>query len=117
MESAMQSATAKVFLPVRIFRGIRKGIGHALGQLATRSFWKKLISAAITEMVAAFMKTLGGKFLTYGITREDPETKKAAQGVNSTTANAAFSNGYQPRTSYNNGYNQQPVDSPFPGFR
>lgn len=98
---------------------MKRGFLYALGQLATKSFWKKLVAAAVKEMVGAFMKTLGGKFMTYGIGQEDPEIKKTARTMEGTTASAAFSGGYQPRTSYNGfGYqsNHQSSGSSFPGM-
>ena len=97
---------------------IKKGFLFALGQLATKSFWRTLVASAIKEMIGAFMKTLGGKFMTYGISQEDPETKKTSRTMEGTTASAAFSGGYQPRTSYNGfGYHSSSSSgNSFPGM-
>lgn len=102
----------------KLLVGIKKGFLYALGQLATKAFWKTLVAAAIKEMVGAFMKTLGGKFMTYGISQEDPEIKKTSRTMEGTTASAAFSGGYQPRTSYNGfGYNSSSSSgNSFPGM-
>jgi hypothetical protein len=131
METSSGVAAAKVILPVRIWKGLCVGVKDILGQLMTTDFWVKLFKICAKEMVSAFLKTLGGKFLTYGISREDPEVKKAAQTVTAGSGGAAFSSGYTPRSEFNRGgggefgsqsYRQYPVPVPntpeqnFPGF-
>lgn len=99
--------------------GIKNGFLYAAGQLATGAFWKSMVKIAVEQMMSAFAMTLGGKFLTYGKQRENQEIRKAAQSMEGTGPNAAFSGGYQPRTNYNGyGFNssQQAVGSSFPGM-
>ena len=117
----------KIILPARVWYGIvnivKGGLSsfkRSLGQLATKAFWTSLIAMIVKEMIAAFMKTLGGKFLTYGVSREDPEIKKAAQ---SASAPAGFSNNYNPpsnytpppRSDFRSQYSSS-NDTNFPGF-
>lgn len=133
MEASGKIAQVETWLPVRIFRGFCSGVRDILGQLTQREFWIKLIQTCAKEMVSAFLKTLGGKFLSYGIQREDPEVKRAAQAANTGTGSTAFSNGYTPRShEYPRGgggefgstnYRSYPVpvstgsqDGNFPGF-
>jgi len=119
----------KPLLPVRIWRGFKAGVTDILGQLTTKDFWVKLAKVCAKEMVAAFLKTLGGKFLSYGISREDPEVKKTVQTSASGNGSAAFNGGYTARTDYPRGseygspsYRSYPVPVPsqpeanFPGF-
>ena len=83
--------TQKPSMPARIFHGVMSGISSALGALITRDFWLDLGARVIREMINAFMKTLGAKFLTYGSSREDPDVKRAAAAANNTGGNSAFS--------------------------
>lgn len=122
---------SKPVLPVRIWQGMCVGIKEVLGQLTRKDFWVNLLQVCAKEMVSAFLKTLGGKFLTYGLQREDPEIKKAAQTMTSTGSSSAFSSGYTPRAEYTRSgggefgrpdYRNYPVPVPtsseqnFPGF-
>lgn len=131
MEETNGVVESKPFLPVRIWRGFCSGVRDILGQLTRKDFWVNLIQLCAKEMVSAFLKTLGGKFLTYGISREDPEVKKAAQTVTGTGSSSAFSGGYTPRSDYHRGggdygrpdYRSYPVpvstsapEQNFPGF-
>ena len=119
----------KPLLPVRIWNGFKAGVSDILGQLTTKEFWVKLAKVCAKEMVSAFLKTLGGKFLSYGISREDPEVKKAVNTAQSTGAAAAFNGGYNARTDYprsseygSSAYRSYPApvspqpDGNFPGF-
>lgn len=131
METSSGVETVKVILPVRIWKGLCTGVRDILGQLMTTDFWVKLFQVCAREMVSAFLKTLGGKFLTYGISREDPEVKKASQTAATGSGGAAFTGGYTPRSEFARGgggefgsqsYRQYPVPVPstpeqnFPGF-
>lgn len=83
-------------LPARVWRGIAEWVKTAFGQMATGEFWVKLLETIVKQMVNAFMITLGGKLLTYGVNREDPEVKKTANiyggtAVPATAAASAFS--------------------------
>lgn len=131
MDNAKGIEVAKVSLSVRVWNGLCTGVRDILGQLMTSDFWIKLFQMCAKEMVSAFLKTLGGKFLSYGLSRENQELKKTTQSINTSGAGAAFSNGYTPRTEYNRGgggefgsaaYRSYPVPVPnqpeqnFPGF-
>jgi len=132
----------KPILPVRICRAIKSGVCNALGALASRDFWLDLGAKVIREMINAFMKTLGAKFLTLAVSREDPEVKRAAaasQLNNSPAFSSSPAFGSAPSYpsaprygttpsgmsgGYNNGYNSYPpapapqprTDIKFPGF-
>lgn len=128
---AVTPVVTQASLPARIYRGLKSGITSALGALVTRDFWMDLGARVIKEMINAFMKTLGSKFLTYGSSREDPEVKRAAQAA-STGGSSAFSSsqsqsGYNSRfgnESYRSGYGNYPSvmtpaprnEEKFPGF-
>lgn len=130
MESNEIVVEPKPMLPVRIWRGFTAGISEILGQLTTKEFWVKLAKVCAKEMVSAFLKTLGGKFLSYGISREDPDVKKAVNTASSSAASTAFgSGGYTPRAEYpraseygSSTYRSYPVpvatqpEANFPGF-
>ena len=70
-------SSALVVWPVRMMRACWDGVKSALGPLITKDFWVRVMALCAKEMVATFMKTLGGKFMSYGSSREDPEIKKA----------------------------------------
>ena len=128
--------TEKRSLPVRIYTGFKTGVCNALGQLASRDFWLDLGAKVIREMINAFMKTLGAKFLTMAVSREDPEIKRAAAATvqQNGGGSSAFSNpaaptyngssGYGSASGYRNDYNRYPpapvpaprTDAKFPGF-
>ena len=129
MESSGAVVEPKPLLPVRIWRGFKLGVADILGQLTTKDFWVKLATVCAREMVSAFLKTLGGKFLSYGISREDPEVKKTVNTAQTTGAAAAFNGGYNARAEYprsseygSSSYRSYPVpvspapDGNFPGF-
>jgi len=129
MENNGIVADPKPLLPVRIWRGFKAGVADILGQLTTKDFWIKLVKVCAKEMVAAFLKTLGGRFLSYGISREDPDVKKAVNTATNTAASAAFNGGYPARPEYprsadygSPSYRSYPVpvatppDGNFPGF-
>ena len=125
-------------LPVRFVKGLLRSISNALGQLVTRDFWLDLGARVIREMINAFTKTLGAKFLNFGISREDPEVKRSAQAAQQTGGASAFSsptyNGgpsyggsRYPSGSYGSDYNRNypatvpavtppRTDAKFPGF-
>jgi len=93
IEGSMVEAK-KPSLPRRIIEGIKSGISNALGQLASREFWLDLAARVIKEMINAFTKTLGTKFLSFSIGREDQEVKRATQAASQSGGNAAFGNNY-----------------------
>jgi hypothetical protein len=125
----MTAETQKPSLPRRIIGGIKSGISNALGQLASREFWLDLGARVVKEMINAFMKTLGAKFLNFGVSREDQDIKRSAQAATQSGGNAAFSNNYYTgapkypetaRSDYASRYTPQvPAirpDTKFPGF-
>lgn len=90
-------------LPVKIWQGLAEWVRIAFGKMATGEFWLKLLETIITQMVNAFMITLGGKLLTYGVSREDPEvknTKNIYGGQQAATAATAAFNGAAVRQDY-----------------
>lgn len=101
-------------LPARVWQGIAEWVKTAFGQMATGEFWLKLLETIVKQMVNAFMITLGGKLLTYGVNREDPEVKKTAsiyggQAAPVTAASSAF-NGNSVRQDYVSQYSHRPPD-------
>jgi hypothetical protein len=118
-------------LPAKFWRGLVAWVEKAFGSLATKEFWIKLLETIVKQMVNAFMITLGGRLLTYGVAREDPEVKKNASmyggGQANTAAQAAFS-GNAVRPDYASQYvnkpefrgyaapAQTPLEKSFPGF-
>jgi len=90
----------KPMWPVRVMRSVSSGIRSAMGQLATQLFWTKLGKLIVTEMINAFMKTLGAKFMTLGASREDPDVKKMVNTVSQSGGSNAFSSqSYTPARS------------------
>jgi len=97
-------------LPLKVWQGIVDWVSTALGQMATGEFWIKLFETIVKQMVNAFMITLGGKLLTYGVNREDPEVKKTVNiygGHQTTAAAAAAFNGASVRQDYVPQYSQR----------
>ena len=81
----------KPMWPVKVMRSVSRGIRSAMGQLATQLFWTKLGKLIVTEMINAFMKTLGAKFVTFGASREDQDVKKMINTVVQGGGSSAFS--------------------------
>jgi len=111
-------STALVAWPMRFLSACGRGLKAAFGPLITKDFWIKVFALCAREMIAAFMKTLGGKLMSYGMSREDPEVKRAAQSPASSAFNYApsrpdFSSG---QNTYQSGFSQRPATSAFPGF-
>jgi hypothetical protein len=94
-------------LPLKLWQGIVEWAKTALGQMATGEFWLKLFETIVKQMVNAFMITLGGKLLTYGVDREDPAVKRTANiygGQQVATAAASAFNGSAVRQDYSSQY-------------
>jgi len=94
-------------LPLKLWQGIVEWAKTALGQMATGEFWLKLFETIVKQMVNAFMITLGGKLLTYGVDREDPTVKRTASiygGQQVATAAASAFNGNAVRQDYSSQY-------------
>lgn len=124
-------ASSSPNLPARMVNSLATGVKAVFGQMATKKFWLDMASLAVKQMVNAFLITLGGKLLTYGTSREDPEVRKTANiygggGVN--TAASAFS-GSPVRQDYASQFTRQvdprsypvpvqqtPIEKTFPGF-
>jgi len=121
---------AKPALIIRGAKALIRGIKSAFGQLATTKFWMDLGGLVVQTMINAFILTIGGRFVSYGRSRQTADTAQSA----STPASSAFSQqgyaprtefgprvDYNPRTDYRNYAPSQPTSaqggmSPFPGF-
>jgi len=102
---------ALIHMPAKVWDSIIAWVRTALGQMATVEFWIKLLETIVTQMANAFMITLGGRILTYGVSREDPEVKKNATiygGAQQTVPAAAAFNGNGVRPDYQSQYNRPP---------
>jgi len=94
-------------LPLKLWHGIVEWAKTALGQMATGEFWFKLFETIVRQMTNAFLITLGGKLLTYGVDREDPLVKRTANiygGQQAATAAASAFNGTAVRQDYSSQY-------------
>jgi hypothetical protein len=105
-------------LPARFWNCLVEWVEKAFGNMATREFWVKLLETIVKQMVNAFAITLGGRLMTYGVSREDPEVKKTATmytgGQTTAAASAAF-NGNSVRPDYANQYaNGRSYSAPAP---
>jgi hypothetical protein len=80
-------------LPARLWHGLAEWVRTALGNMAAGEFWLKLFETIVKQMVNAFLITLGGKLLTYGVSREDPDVKNTTRvyGGMAAPASSAFS--------------------------